>query len=244
MGTRRKSRPGVARAALERLSAQDRLLFLLKTRTGCTAGELARALHITGEGVRQQLVRLQAEGLVEATTEVHGVGRPFQRWSLTRAANKRFPDGHAGLAVELIETVRKTLGEEALNRVIAARGEQLKNTYAARLSKTRELTERLEQLVSLRNQEGYMAEWRREPDGFLVIEHHCPLCAAAGSCISLCRSELELFGNVLGPGVKVEREEHQLAGSRRCVFRIRRDAKNLWKTKNNPKRTNSPQPRS
>nr|MEC9420984.1 transcriptional regulator [Pseudomonadota bacterium] len=29
-----------------------------------------------------------------------------------------------------------------------------------------------------------------------------------------------LFKDVLGPGVSVERTEHQLSGGRRCVYRI------------------------
>ncbi|PJI50782.1 MarR family transcriptional regulator, partial [Methylobacterium radiotolerans] len=35
-----------------------------------------------------------------------------------------------------------------------------------------------------------------------------------------CRSELELFRKVLGEGVQVDREEHILAGARRCAYRV------------------------
>jgi predicted ArsR family transcriptional regulator len=38
--------------------------------------------------------------------------------------------------------------------------------------------------------------------------------------VGLCASELDLFQEVLGPDVKVEREEHILAGARRCRYRI------------------------
>jgi predicted ArsR family transcriptional regulator len=36
------------------------------------------------------------------------------------------------------------------------------------------------QRSDLRTEEGYMAEFEAEPDGsFLLIENHCPICAAA-----------------------------------------------------------------
>lgn len=57
---------------------------------------------------------------------------------------------------------------------------------------------------------------RRDGDAFLFIENHCPICAAAQACMGFCRSRLELFRQVLGEGVRVEREEHILLGARRC----------------------------
>jgi predicted ArsR family transcriptional regulator len=54
----------------------------------------------------------------------------------------------------------------------------------------------------------------------LLVENHCPICAAARACQNFCRSELDVFRRVLGPDVQVERVEHQLAGARRCAYRI------------------------
>src|SRR3954468_5675478 len=101
--------------------AADRFLVLLKTRGPQTAAELGKATGVTGEAARQQLVRLAADGLVAATAEPRGVGRPAQVWGLTEAGNARFPDAHADVAVQLIRAVRSQLGEEALDRLIDAR---------------------------------------------------------------------------------------------------------------------------
>ena len=65
-----------------------------------------------------------------------------------------------------------------------------------------------------------MAEVKRDGTGFLFIENHCPICAAATACQGFCASELDLFRSALGPGVSVERAEHILSGDRRCVYRI------------------------
>src|SRR3954463_15665706 len=87
-------------------SAADRLLVLLKTRGPQTAAELAKALGVTGEAARQQLVRLAADGLVVATAQPRGVGRPAQVWGLTEAGNARFPDAHGELTAQLLRTIR------------------------------------------------------------------------------------------------------------------------------------------
>jgi predicted ArsR family transcriptional regulator len=57
----------------------------------------------------------------------------------------------------------------------------------------------------------------------MLVEHHCPICAAAQACQGFCRNELELFRRVLGPGVTVDRTEYLLGGDQRCAYRITRD---------------------
>lgn len=222
MLARNKSSVRLENIAFDQLHAHDRLLVLLKMRGPSTTAELASKLGITGEAVRQQLQRMQDEGLVEAATEVRGRGRPLQVWKLTPAAVRRFPDAHGELTAQLIESIRKTLGEEALERLIMARGEELFRHYAAAVPGEDDLSVRLRRLVSLRNAEGYMAELRTAKDGYLLIENHCPICAAAGACVRLCRSEQDLFSRLLGSEAVVAREEHIINGARRCVYRIRR----------------------
>ena len=66
-----------------------------------------------------------------------------------------------------------------------------------------------------------MADWEKlAPDRYLLVENHCPVCAAAAACQGLCRSELDVFRAVLGPSVTVERTDHILAGARRCAYEI------------------------
>ena len=92
--------------------------------------------------------------------------------------------------------------------------------YKAAMRGARSLAERARRLARLRSEEGYMAECIAKPDGaMLLVENHCPVCAAAQTCQGLCRSELEIFRAVLS-GAAVERADHILAGARRCAYRI------------------------
>lgn len=64
-----------------------------------------------------------------------------------------------------------------------------------------------------------MADSWREADGsFMLVENHCPICAAVTACAGFCRSELETLRAALG--TDVERGEDSLAGARRCAHRI------------------------
>jgi predicted ArsR family transcriptional regulator len=200
--------------------AADRFLVLLKTRGPQTATNLGKAAGVTAEAARQQLVRLAADGLVVATAEPRGVGRPTQVWGLTEAGNARFPDGHSELTAQLIGTIRTQLGEDVLDRLIASRTAESKAAYAAALEGATGLGERVARLAEARTREGYMAESRAEGDGYLLVENHCPICVAATACQGFCRSELDTFRAVLGPDASVERTEHIVQGDRRCAYRV------------------------
>lgn len=202
-------------------SPGDRVLMALKMRSGLSSAAIGAELGITGEAARQQLLRLAQEGLVASANVSAGVGRPTQAWSLTPAAQARFPDTHAGLTVQLLDLIGATLGPAALDTLITARETVTRTAYETELSQKSSLHERVAALVELRSREGYMAAWSEQPDGsLLLIENHCPICAAATACQGFCRAEIDVFRSVLGPETTVEREEHIVSGGRRCSYRI------------------------
>lgn len=210
---------------LEKLSLHslpNRLLMLFKMRGPQTAAAIGAEIGTTKENARQQLVKLAADGLVEAKSVPQGVGRPQQIWTLTERGHAQFPDTHAELTVSILNSVRKILGGEALDQLIAARETETRAAYARILSPVDGIEARLAALAERRTREGYMAEWRPAEDGvgWLLIENHCPICAAATACQGFCRAELAIFRTVLGPDYTVEREEHILRGARRCTYRI------------------------
>lgn len=198
----------------------DRILRLLKRNGPQTAAELGDALAMTGMGARRHLDRLAVEGLVRGFDRAEGVGRPRKLWQLTGKGHLRFPDAHAELTAKLIGDVRRLFGEEGLDRLIGERERDMRVSYEAALKEKTKFEERVAALAAMRTREGYMARAERDGDTMLLIEDHCPICAAAESCQNFCRSELSIFRMVLGPDVLVERTEYLLEGGRRCAYRI------------------------
>lgn len=200
-------------------SVGEKLLILLKKHGPMQASEAGEHLGTTGEAARQQFTKLARDGMVEAHSECRGVGRPVQRWHLTALGNKRFPDCHAELMVKILTTIRRELGEDAIGKIITARENEARRDYFDKLQGAETLEERIIRLVAIRTEEGYMAQWEKEPEGsWLIIENHCPICSAARMCQGFCRAELELFQTVLN--ASVERVEYLLTDSRRCVYRV------------------------
>ena len=203
-------------------SPAERVLMALKMHGALSSAAVGAMLGTSGEAARQQLARLAEEGLVVASSEAKGVGRPTQSWRLTPAAQARFPDTHAALTVQLLGIISNTLGEGALDTLISSREAETRAAYEAALRDRRSLREKVAALADLRSAEGYMADWREEADGsFLLVENHCPICAAATACQGFCRAELDVFRAVLGGGTEVMRTEHIVAGGRRCSYAIR-----------------------
>lgn len=203
-------------------STADRLLFILKTRGPQTISALARVAGTSAENIRQQLQKSVTEGLIEpyATEKKASPGRPVQFWQLSEKGNGRFPDTHAELTVALLHHM-SSLGEDLTERIIALREQETLKQYNIAMQDKPELEQRIDCLATLRDQEGYMSEWEKQPDGsWLFIENHCPICAAAATCRGFCRSELNIFQAILGDDCKIERCEHILLGARRCAYRI------------------------
>jgi len=200
-----------------------RIVKLLKTEGAMDSASLAGHLDVTAMAVRQHLYALQEEKLVAAEERPVPLGRPAKFWRLTKEAERLFPDAYAELNAALITSVQDAFGPQGMTRLLDARMARQRADYRARIDGSAPLAKRIQQLAKIRADEGYMAEVKREGSGFLFIENHCPICAAAAACQGFCSSELELFRSALGPGVSVERAEHILSGDRRCVYRIAAD---------------------
>jgi predicted ArsR family transcriptional regulator len=199
----------------------NRILLQLKTSGATDTAALASALDISRQGALQHLERLIAEGLVTFVDERRGVGRPRRMWSLTDKAHARFPDSHAALTLEMLNAIASEFGVAGLDRMIARRERDSQANYTSAMRGARTLEDRLTRLTEIRTAEGYMAEWRPTGNGaYLLIENHCPICAAARACQGFCRSELAVFAAVLGPDVRIKRTEHLLAGGQRCAYLV------------------------
>jgi predicted ArsR family transcriptional regulator len=199
----------------------DRFLKLLKTRGSQSSAVLAKELGITIEGARFQLTRMAEEGLVESVQEAKGVGRPSQIWSITLKGSEHFPDKHAAFSGQLLESMKELLEPEQMNSIIALREKKANEKYREALKDIPNLEEKIARLAELRNSDGYLAEWDKEEGGFILIENHCPICAAAQRCADLCEAEMNTFKEIFGEEVTVERVDHIIAGARRCAYRIK-----------------------
>src|ERR1035437_5084430 len=100
------------------------ILRLLKQEGPRDAEALASHLGISAMAVRQHLYALHTQKLVTYQEQPRPIGRPAKMWSLTAAADPFFPDGHAGLAVNVLRAAEQTFGEEGVKRVVLQYAQQ------------------------------------------------------------------------------------------------------------------------
>jgi predicted ArsR family transcriptional regulator len=221
--TAKSSSSDSSRTALpdEELRSRRRILETLKIQGPQDASALAQQFDVSAMAIRQHLYALADQGLVTYQEEHRPMGRPAKLWKLTPATDKLFEDRHGDLMVNLFGAIRGTFGDEGLEKVLSVRARQQIAAYRQQVPSKGTLRKRVEALAEIRSKEGYLAEVKAQKDGSLqLIENHCPICAAATACSSLCGSELQVFRELLGPGVSIERTEHIVAGARRCVYQI------------------------
>jgi iron-sulfur cluster biosynthesis transcriptional regulator SufR len=196
-----------------------RILIALKERGGMTADELAEKLGISPVAVRRHLTNLERDRLVDHTQVQRGMGRPCYVYQLTEAAHQIFPNNYDELASHVLETIQKLYGPEAVSRIFEARTQELAQFYRP-LVDASDLPDRLQQLVRLREADGYMASWEQEEDGsYLLHQYHCPILRVAEGCKEACIHELALYVEILD--AEVVRRSHQVGGDVECAYEIR-----------------------
>jgi predicted ArsR family transcriptional regulator len=182
---------------------------------------LATALGASRTGVLQQLYALEEAGLVSHAAEKHGVGRPRHVYDVTADAQGLFPADYGGFASGLVKAIEAVGGEDLVEQVFAARrrqvGDRIRRRMAERLPEGASVAQRVRFLADLQDEAGYLAEAIVADDGVLRLrEHNCAIDKIARRTTVVCDAELELFRELLGPGV--ERESHIASGDRCCSY--------------------------
>lgn len=205
-------------------SALKKVLICIKKNAPIGTSHIAEHLAISGEAARQHVQKLLQMALIIGREDPEPqIGRPKQEWIVTERGNHYFPDSHAQLTIQLIDSVKTIFGEEGLNKLIHEREAQVLAHYRQYCDGAT-IFDKLTQLTALRLKEGYMAHLVKDGDDYLLTEEHCPICAAATICQKFCRSELQLFKTILGPSVIITREQYLLEEGQRCVYRIQHSA--------------------
>ncbi len=199
--------------------SSEQILFLIKSEGPMSAKELSVELGITTMGTRQHLQKLYEQGFVQTREEKRARGRPVNLWRLTVAGHERFSDRHANLTIDLIYQIKKHFGANGLSEIIKQRSRQSLDYYQSEL-KGLKLKARITRLAQMRNNEGYMASVVKTEQGYVLLENHCPICAAAKVCQGFCDNELQNFQACFEGLAKVERCEYILDGGTRCSYSI------------------------
>jgi len=161
---------------------------------------------------------LEDAGLVAHRDErTAAPGRPRRWYCLAPAAERLWPKRYGQLANQLLGFIDET-APELVDEAFVRRGAQRVVRAAARLD-GRDFDDRVRELAVILDEDGYLADYRRNEDGWVITEHNCAILDVALRYSGACSSELAFLREVL-PGARVERVAHMIAGAHMCAYQI------------------------
>jgi len=199
--------------------AQKQVVVAVKKRGEASAEELAEALGITPSGVRQHLAALRAAGVVAARQERGRPGRPTDLYHSTDLAEAMLPTASVDLSVELLDHIEEE-DPQLVSRIFERRRDRRVAQARTQIA-GKSLDDKMAFLAGMLDEEGYLADFEKLPDGvYRMTLHSCAIWAVASKYGQACTTELEFLREVL-PEVEIERIAHKAAGAYACGYELR-----------------------
>lgn len=216
-----KSQPPAGPESAEAPPTREAVLALLLRHGEATAADLAGKLSVSVQVMRRHLRGLEEMGLVEASPAPEGPGRPSNRWRLSTAGHQRFPNGSEHFALGLLHSLAGAMPPDALRLLLNQQAVEKAGDYRRRIG-SGSLAERLERLVELRRQEGFVAECQPDSEqggAWVISEFHCSVMRIAEQFPMVCDQELALISHTF-PDCRIERVHWRLEEGHSCGFRL------------------------
>jgi len=202
-------------------STKDRILQLLKKEVSLTVNELTDHLDITHMAVRKHLISLEKDGLIKTKEVKQPMGRPLQTYSLSDKAEEYFPKNYEGISLEFLHDIKEIHGEEVVQQLFKKREARLIDEYSQRVQRKDSATEKLQEIVNIQNEKGYMADLTKiDDDTYEITEYNCPILSVAKDFKIACKCETDMFKEVLGIE-QIHRTCCRTEGDNHCKFLLK-----------------------
>ena len=198
-------------------ATRQQILAHLRLGRGATVKDLCQVLGLTPTGVRQHLMILEQEGLVESDELRGKVGRPALRYQLSPRGDAIFPKSYDDLANALIDEVRSLYGAAGLQRVVRGVASRLAGPDPERLAGGTP-AERIEGVVKLFQGRGIVADWERDGEAFLLHERTCPFPEVARRNSVSCAMEVAEVRLLTGMDARLK--SCIVRGDECCTYRL------------------------
>ncbi len=200
------------------MNLEKKIIHLLKLKGPLSPNEIAQKLEISKTCAYSHISSLEEKDFLEKRLFKTKVGRPGYKFILTERGINSFNDDGCFVG-DLLHFMVKTDNKSIIS-------EFLKNKYANDLVKYEttiapgSVTERAEQLATLRADDGYMATLVKKSENEIHIEQaNCPIYKMAKIDHTACELEKTMFGELLGKEVRIGQK--QTGGFGVCRFHIK-----------------------
>ncbi len=199
-------------------TTREIILHTIKQRPQSTVEELAEVAEISPVTARHHLNALQAEGAIEASSVRRKVGRPYYVYSLSAEGQELFPKRYVRLTSRLLDEMKDHLSEEMIASIFNGVVESVLDEHRGEFEHL-PLEKRLDYLVELLTEEGFLSTWERVDDGgYRLVEYSCPYLSIGNTHAEVCSFDRQLMSGVLQ--LNVHQDSCMLHGASCCQFTI------------------------
>jgi predicted ArsR family transcriptional regulator len=200
-------------------STRDQLRELLAARGEATVAEMAGELGMNQANIRRHLEVMRAETLVDVTMRRHEIGRPSYVYRLTERAEEMSAH-YPRLVNRMVRriTALPDGGRELLSHVFDGVAEDIAGTYRSQVNGAT-VRERVMQTSEALKDEGIVDHWRRDDDGYHLMNTTCPYRKAAELTDAPCRADHRTVELLVG--APVEQVSRMVDGQAMCEYVVR-----------------------
>ena len=202
-------------------STRERILQSLLHHPRSTINVLADEIGINPISVRHHLTNLQAEGLISAAEERHGVGRPRLVYSLTEDGLERFPTRYLRLTTRLLSQMKEQLPQPMVSDMFKQVATSLAAEHEQQLIGLN-VEERLNVMKELLGEEGFVVEWEKKDQDYLIHEITCPYLQVGHVHPEVCIVDQTLISKMLA--VPANKIQCILSGAAHCTYIVKTSA--------------------
>jgi predicted ArsR family transcriptional regulator len=201
----------------QKQSTREVILHAIKSSAESTIETLAEAADVSPVTVRHHINSLLADNLIEATAVRRKVGRPYYTYSLSADGQELFPKRYVRLTSRILNELKARLPEEMVAEIFKGVVQGIIAEHAGEFESL-PMESKLDYLVDMLGEEGFLSSWEKTADGYKVVEYSCPYISVGHEHSEVCTFDKELMLTVLQ--TPVHQHSCMLEGATCCEFSL------------------------
>lgn len=199
-------------------TTRGKIVAELRERGTACAAELAALFGLSPNAVRQQLVVLERDGLVEERAVRRGPTKPTLEFSLTAKADSLFPQQYDKMLAAVLREVKEQFGPPAVAKIFDRIARRSIERTKPKINAT-DPEGKVAQLTQVLRDRGVVAEYSLVDGGFLLQEHTCPYSGVVKDYPEVCSVIHQVIDETIGG--EHEQIESLASGGKACTFQLK-----------------------
>jgi predicted ArsR family transcriptional regulator len=201
----------------QKQSTREVIMHTNKSSPESTIETLAGAADVSPVTVRHHINSLLADGLIEASAVRRKVGRPYYIYTLSQDGQELFPKRYVRLTSRILDELKSRLPETMVAEIFKGVVQGIIADHAGEFE-TLPMEQKLDYLVDMLGDEGFLSSWEKTADGYKLIEYSCPYISVGHEHSEVCTFDKELMLSVLQ--TPIQQHSCMLEGANCCEFSL------------------------